>query len=45
MVDSSLLEEFSPELLLLDRKSELWDLDINQEKKMNYMKRLFKEPF
>lgn len=42
--DFSLLEECFQELLPLDKKSELWDLTINLEKKKICLKKLFKEP-
>jgi hypothetical protein len=40
-----LLEEFSQERSLQDKKLELWDLIINLVKKMIYMKNQFKELF
>lgn len=41
--DSLLLEEFSQELFQLDKKLELWEQTMFQEKKMIFMKKVFKE--
>lgn len=43
--DSTLSVEFLPELLLQDKKSELWVLTINPEKKMMSIKRTLLELF
>jgi hypothetical protein len=45
MVDSLLLEEYFLELLPLDKKLELWEVNTHQGKKMICMKKPFKEQF